>query len=51
MNELKESWRRQAFVFTNEQQKRYDELLVLRRKRVKQMFKEDRVHKGGASNK
>ena len=51
MFELKEAWRRQAFVLTNEQQKRYDELLVLRRKRVKQMFKEDRVHKGGASNK
>tara|TARA_R100001594_G_scaffold50113_1_gene83232 strand:+ start:191 stop:373 length:183 start_codon:yes stop_codon:yes gene_type:complete len=48
---MKEDWRKQSFKFTNEQQKRYDELLVLRRKRVKQMFKEDRVHKGGASNK
>ena len=38
MNELKESWRRQAFVFTNEQQKRYDELLKLRRERVKEML-------------
>ena len=48
---MKEDCRKQSFKFTNEQQKRYDELLVLRRKRVKQMFKEDRVHKGGASNK
>ena len=42
MKELKESWRRQAFVFTNDQQKRYDELLVLRRARVKEMLSEDK---------
>ena len=42
MNELKESWRRQAFVFTNEQQKRYDELLKLRRARVKEMLSQDK---------
>ena len=42
MNELKESWRRQAFVFTNEQQKRYDELLKLRRERVKEMLSSDK---------
>ncbi len=38
MKELKKSWRKQAFVFTNEQQKRYDELLILRRARVKEML-------------
>ena len=49
MFELKESWRRQAFVFTNEQQKRYDELLILRRARVKEMYANDLVHKGGTT--
>ena len=38
MRELKEAWRRQAFKYTNEQQKRYDELLKLRRERVKEML-------------
>jgi len=38
MKELRKSWRKQAFVFTNEQQKRYDELLLLRRERVKEML-------------
>ena len=51
MRELNEAWRRQNFVYTNEQQKRYDELLVLRRKRVKEMVDNDQVYKGGASNK
>jgi len=51
LRELNEAWRRQNFVYTNEQQKRYDELLVLRRKRVKEMVDNDQVYKGGASNK
>ena len=51
MRELKEAWRRQSFTLTKEQQKRYDELLVLRRKRVKEMYENDQVHKAGASNK
>ena len=42
MKELKNSWRKQAFVFTNEQQKRYDELLILRRARVKEMLSDDK---------
>ena len=42
MKELKKSWRKQAFVFTNEQQKRYDELLILRRARVKEMLSQDK---------
>ena len=51
MRELKEAWRRQSFTLTKEQQKRYDDLLVLRRKRVKEMVDNDQVYKGGASNK
>ena len=51
MQELKKAWRKQAFVYTNEQQKRYDELLKLRRERVKEMYKNGQVHKAGASNK
>ena len=49
MRELKEAWRRQAFKYTNEQQKRYDELLKLRRERVKEMYANDLVHKGGTT--
>ena len=46
MKELRESWRKQSFHFTTEQQKRYDELLKLRRKRVKWFYDNDRVQKG-----
>ena len=42
MQELKKAWRKQAFVYTSEQQKRYDELLVLRRVRVKEMLNQDK---------
>ena len=51
MRELNEAWRRQNFSYTNEQKKRYEELLVLRRARVKEMIKNGQVHKTGASNK
>ena len=47
--ELKESWSKQGFVYTNEQQKRYDELLKLRRERVKSFYKDDKVFKGASS--
>ncbi len=46
MKELRESWRKQSFHYTNEQQKRYDELLKLRRERVKWFYDNDRVQKG-----
>ena len=46
MKELRESWRKQGFHYTNEQQKRYDELLKLRRERVKWFHDNDRVQKG-----
>ena len=42
MKELKEAWRRQHFSYTNEQQKRYDELLKLRRARVKDLVSQDK---------
>ncbi len=38
MRELRKEWRKQLFKFTNEQQKKYDELLILRRARVKEMM-------------
>lgn len=37
MRELRDEWRKQDFQFTSQQQKRYDELLELRRQRVKEM--------------
>ena len=46
MRELKEAWRKQGFSYTIEQQKRYDELLKLRRARVKWFHDNDRVQKG-----
>ena len=46
MKELRESWRKQGFPYTTEQQKRYDELLKLRRERVKSFYANDRVWKG-----
>ena len=46
MRELRESWRKQGFSYTIEQQKRYDELLKLRRARVKWFHDNDRVQKG-----
>ena len=47
--ELKESWSKQGFVYTNEQRKRYDELLKLRRERVKSFYKNDKVFKAGST--
>ena len=42
MKKLREDWRKQSFVLTNEQQKRYDELLKLRRARVKEMLSDNK---------
>tara|TARA_B100000902_G_scaffold222397_1_gene211338 strand:- start:2355 stop:2510 length:156 start_codon:yes stop_codon:yes gene_type:complete len=42
MFKLKEEWRKQNLTFTNEQSKRYDELLKLRRERVKEMVDSDK---------
>ena len=46
MKELRELWRKQSFHYTSDQQKRYDELLRLRRERVKWFHDNDRVQKG-----
>ncbi len=46
IDELRELWRKQNFVFTKEQQVEYEALLKLRRKRVKYFHDNDRVWKG-----
>jgi hypothetical protein len=46
INELKDTWRRQDFIFTKSQQEQYDLLLATRRERVKQFYSEGRVFKG-----
>ena len=46
MRELRESWRKQGFSYNIEQQNRYNELLKLRRERVKWFHDNDRVQKG-----
>ena len=47
INELRESWRKQNFVFTPEQQKEFDSLKQLRRERVKYFYANGLVSKGG----
>ena len=49
LNALKEDYRRQLFVYTPEQQKEYDRLIVLRRDRVKSFYVDGKVSKGGTS--
>ena len=49
LNDLKEDYRRQLFVYTPEQQKEYDRLIVLRRDRVKSFYADGKVSKGGTS--
>ena len=46
--ELRESWRKQAFSYTPDQQKQYDTLIQLRRERVKYFHDNDLVFKGPA---
>ena len=46
IQELKDAWRKQDFVFTKEQQQQYDLLLATRRERVRQLYAEGRVFKG-----
>ena len=47
LNALREEYRKQAFVYTPEQQKEYDRLLKLRKKRVKSFYADGKVAKGG----
>lgn len=46
LNELKDTWRRQDFKFTKQQQEEYDILLRARRDRVLSFYAEGRVSKG-----
>tara|TARA_B100001250_G_scaffold336742_1_gene303303 strand:+ start:42 stop:233 length:192 start_codon:yes stop_codon:yes gene_type:complete len=48
INELRETWRKQNFLYTPEQEKEFNRLKVLRRKRVKYFYDNDLVFKGGA---
>ena len=48
INELRESWRRNNFVFTSEQRAEFDRLKDLRKKRVKYFHDNDLVFKGAA---
>ena len=49
--ELRESWRNQSFSYTTEQQKQYDNLIQLRRERVKYFYDNGLVSKGGKKDK
>ena len=49
--ELRESWRKQSFSYTAEQQKQYDKLIQLRRERVKYFYDNGLVSKGGKKEK
>ena len=48
LKELNEEWRKQNFQYTPEQQKQYDNLIKLRRERVKYFYDNDLVFKGAA---
>jgi len=45
LKELRDTWRRQDFTFTKQQQEEYDMLLVARRERVKYFYDNDLVCK------
>ena len=51
MGELRETYKKQSFSFTKDQQTRYDKLLQLRRERVSMFIKTGRVSKGGLRKK
>jgi hypothetical protein len=48
MQELRETWKRQSFNLSQEQQKRYDELKEMRRQRVNEMYENNLVYKSSA---
>ena len=45
LQELRETWRRQDFRFTKEQQEQYDILIQARRERVRYFYENDLVCK------
>ena len=44
---MRKLWNTQSFSFSAEQRAEYDRLLALRRERVKYMYANDMVYKGG----
>jgi hypothetical protein len=46
LRELQTAWRRQNFVFTSDQNEKYQILLTARRERVRGFYAENRVFKG-----
>ena len=49
LNELRKVYQEQTFRFTSEQQKEYDNLKEVRRERVKYLYENGMVWKGGAA--
>ena len=49
IRDLKDTWRKQNFVFTSTQQSKFDDLLEQRRNIVKSYYKNDLVYKASAS--
>jgi len=45
INELKEIWRKQDFIFTKDQQQQYDILIAARHERVKYFYQNNLVYK------
>ena len=46
LKELRDTWRKQFFSYTPEQQKEFDKLMSLRRERVKYFYDNNLVWKG-----
>ncbi len=46
IQELRDTWRKQSFSYTVEQQKQFDKLMSLRRERVKWFYDNNLVWKG-----
>ncbi len=51
LKELRETWRKQSFSFTKDQQAEYDKLRQLRYERVNYFTKNGMVSKGGLRKK
>ena len=49
LQDLREIWRKQSFILSQDQQQRYEELKQLRRDRIAEMYENDMVYKSGAS--
>ena len=50
INDLKDAWRRQDFVFSNKQTEEYSILLDARRQRVRGFYETGRVFKGSKAS-